>query len=433
MPLDGHTHLVKQGWSGKGTGLRNGAIAKPITVTQKKTLAGIGKDRDEAFPFWDHVFQAAAVSIQVKLHKDSDDESSDSSDSEDGQTPAVEIRRTATGIISNRRPVTGTPALSGATTPSDSQASSSGSITPQLSLMAAAKQQAARRMLYSMFYRGPVIAAEDNDEKQSASKDISANQAGPSTLVPSSSSASASSSNTEKDVEAKKAKKRKGGADEEKREWKRRKHEGDPEQKSRSKGKGKEKATDTPSTAATDSDDDEEQTKESKAARKAAKAERKTPAGGEARAKSGETCTQSGKGGTARGEEKEEGRTRRPFARPASSYSSYPLRRRGRARLGRTDTHGRRRRSRYPKRIEAQEREEGEEGEGQAFELGCVTFREEGWKKGGEVMTSALQPDPSLYFTLVRCSLAQQSTLRLVYNDIYYSRISFYLYINGVE
>lgn len=53
MPLDGHGHLVKQGWSGKGTGLRNGAIAKPITVIQKKTLAGIGKDRDEAFPFWD--------------------------------------------------------------------------------------------------------------------------------------------------------------------------------------------------------------------------------------------------------------------------------------------------------------------------------------------------------------------------------------------
>ena len=91
MPLDGHAHLVAQGWSGKGTGLRSGAIAKPITVIQKKNLGGVGKDRDEAFPFWDQyvcnlrkcllaltssssVFQAASVSIQVKVH-DSDDES----------------------------------------------------------------------------------------------------------------------------------------------------------------------------------------------------------------------------------------------------------------------------------------------------------------------------------------------------------------------
>lgn len=53
MPLDGHSFLVAQGWSGTGSGLRNGAISRPITVAQKKTLSGIGKDRDEAFPFWD--------------------------------------------------------------------------------------------------------------------------------------------------------------------------------------------------------------------------------------------------------------------------------------------------------------------------------------------------------------------------------------------
>ena len=53
MPLDGHAYLVSQGWAGKGSGLRHGAIAKPITLTQKKTLAGVGKDRDEAIPFWD--------------------------------------------------------------------------------------------------------------------------------------------------------------------------------------------------------------------------------------------------------------------------------------------------------------------------------------------------------------------------------------------
>jgi len=53
MPLDGHAFLVNQGWSGTGTGLREGAISRPIAASQKKNLSGIGKDRDEAFPFWD--------------------------------------------------------------------------------------------------------------------------------------------------------------------------------------------------------------------------------------------------------------------------------------------------------------------------------------------------------------------------------------------
>lgn len=53
MPLDGHAFLVNQGWEGAGNGLRNGSISRPIIIPQKRTLAGIGKDRDEAFPFWD--------------------------------------------------------------------------------------------------------------------------------------------------------------------------------------------------------------------------------------------------------------------------------------------------------------------------------------------------------------------------------------------
>jgi hypothetical protein len=53
MPLDGHAYLVSQGWKGKGNGLRRDAINRPVIIAQKKTLAGIGKDRDEAFPFWD--------------------------------------------------------------------------------------------------------------------------------------------------------------------------------------------------------------------------------------------------------------------------------------------------------------------------------------------------------------------------------------------
>ncbi|KAI0352641.1 hypothetical protein OH77DRAFT_1428362 [Trametes cingulata] len=266
MPLDSHHHLVKQGWSGKGTGLRNGAIAKPITVKQKKTLAGIGKDRDEAFPFWDHVFQAAAVSIQLKLHKDSDEESNSESDREGSQTPAVELKRTATGIISNRRPLSGTPALSGATTPSDSQAgSSSGDATPQLGLMAAAKQQAARRMLYAMFYRGPVLAT---DEEESKEKTPSAEEG--TSAQPGCSTASSSASEGK---EHKKSKKRKLDHDEEKPERKRRKREAkEKEGKKSKKAKGKEKAVETSEDTESGSGSEDE---ESRAARKAAKAERK--------------------------------------------------------------------------------------------------------------------------------------------------------------
>lgn len=53
MPLDGYSYLTSYGWTGKGSGLRVGAIDRPITVRQKQNFAGVGKDRDEAFPFWD--------------------------------------------------------------------------------------------------------------------------------------------------------------------------------------------------------------------------------------------------------------------------------------------------------------------------------------------------------------------------------------------
>ena len=53
MPLNGHSYLVGQGWEGHGSGLRKDAISRPLAIPQKKSLAGLGKDRDEAFPFWD--------------------------------------------------------------------------------------------------------------------------------------------------------------------------------------------------------------------------------------------------------------------------------------------------------------------------------------------------------------------------------------------
>jgi len=51
--LDVAGHLTSFGWKGHGTALREGAIARPLLVSQKKSLSGLGKDRDEAFPFWD--------------------------------------------------------------------------------------------------------------------------------------------------------------------------------------------------------------------------------------------------------------------------------------------------------------------------------------------------------------------------------------------
>lgn len=53
MPLNSHSYLVAQGWKGTGKALREGAINRPVIIAQKKTLAGVGRDRDEAFPFWD--------------------------------------------------------------------------------------------------------------------------------------------------------------------------------------------------------------------------------------------------------------------------------------------------------------------------------------------------------------------------------------------
>ncbi|KAI0052699.1 hypothetical protein FA95DRAFT_1553357 [Auriscalpium vulgare] len=153
MPLNGHTHLVKQGWTGTGTGLRPGAMSRPLTIPQKRTLAGVGKDRDEAFPFWDHLYSAAANAIRINVLSDEED-----SDEDDSVTPTTELRRTSTGILSTRRPVAGTPATSGTTTPASAGSDASSS---RLSLMSIAKREAAKRGLYSRFFRGPIIGPDD--------------------------------------------------------------------------------------------------------------------------------------------------------------------------------------------------------------------------------------------------------------------------------
>ncbi|TEB39825.1 hypothetical protein FA13DRAFT_1784494 [Coprinellus micaceus] len=154
MPLDGHSYLVSQGWGGKGKGLRDGAICRPIAVTQKKSLAGLGKDRDEAFPFWDHLFTAAASAIKVHID-DSDDEGSASSgdhgEAKKSRSTSLAFKRTETGILSTRRPVHGISAHDG--------------LFRDLNTFVFLRD-AARRGLYSRFFRGPVLGPDARLEKQ---------------------------------------------------------------------------------------------------------------------------------------------------------------------------------------------------------------------------------------------------------------------------
>jgi len=68
------------------------------------------------------------------------------------------LLRTTTGILSNRRPISGTPITSGSATPSEPESS----FTPRLSLLAMAKRESARRILYARFFKGPILGPDTN-------------------------------------------------------------------------------------------------------------------------------------------------------------------------------------------------------------------------------------------------------------------------------
>ncbi|KAG9128487.1 hypothetical protein FRC07_009711 [Ceratobasidium sp. 392] len=145
--LDGQNHLVKQGWKGAGHPLKAGGRSRPIVIAQKKTLGGIGKDRDESFAFWDHLYDVAAKSIKFKIPAEDAESNGEQGEEVSTQT----FQRTQTGILSNRRP---------STLPTPSSSKSSSPPTPSTSIISQAKQEAARRSLYSRFLRGPVITNE---------------------------------------------------------------------------------------------------------------------------------------------------------------------------------------------------------------------------------------------------------------------------------
>ena len=94
----------------------------------------------------------------------------------------VTLLRTTTGILSNRRPTSGTPITSGSATPSEPECSS----TSRLSLLTMAKRESARRNLYSRFFRGPVLGPDVNPEmvNPSSKSADTPNAAGPSISIP---------------------------------------------------------------------------------------------------------------------------------------------------------------------------------------------------------------------------------------------------------
>lgn len=58
-------YLKGLGWKGPGAGLNDSphARARPVIAAQKKSLSGVGKDRDTAFPWWEIVFANVATKV----------------------------------------------------------------------------------------------------------------------------------------------------------------------------------------------------------------------------------------------------------------------------------------------------------------------------------------------------------------------------------
>ncbi|WRT68142.1 uncharacterized protein IL334_005117 [Kwoniella shivajii] len=192
--FDPAAHLSKHGWKGKGTALKHGHSVRPLAVVQKKTLSGIGKDRDTAVPFWDHIFEATAASLFSSV----------------ASSPS------------------GSPGPS-SWAPPPSQVDSRGRLIPtpievkkKLSINATARagREIARRGLYSKFLRGKVLAFEPDSESEPeeekpevflTAKEESGNQAGPSRSTSPARSPPSESENVDSEpVKAKRKSKGKG-------------------------------------------------------------------------------------------------------------------------------------------------------------------------------------------------------------------------------
>lgn len=59
MPLNTAQYLTKYGWKGHGSpldGEGGRGLKKPLLIPKKRSLSGIGQDRDRAVEWWDDVF-----------------------------------------------------------------------------------------------------------------------------------------------------------------------------------------------------------------------------------------------------------------------------------------------------------------------------------------------------------------------------------------
>lgn len=159
MTIDSHSYLVSRGWKGKGTALQEGGLSRPIVQAQKKDLKGLGKNRDDGFQFWDHVYAAAADAIKIHVEDSEDEDEASRSQvlptlTDPTQSGSNKLSLTQTGILSHRRPIEygeeSRPIFS-ITRHSDTD------------LLTLAKREAAKRELYSRFCRGGIVHQEEEE------------------------------------------------------------------------------------------------------------------------------------------------------------------------------------------------------------------------------------------------------------------------------
>lgn len=134
MPLDGK--------AGKG-------LKKPLAIPQKRTLSGIGKDRDRANEWWNSIFTAGAKNLNI------------------GPVKVSTVTNATAPTKSNPAPPVATiddKAAADSTEPEAKPPKTGWSMGPRsvmMSLSSLAKREHARKTLMSNFVRGEIIASKE--------------------------------------------------------------------------------------------------------------------------------------------------------------------------------------------------------------------------------------------------------------------------------
>lgn len=78
MPIDDFASklLKRYGWTeGTGLGKHRTGITRAIQQSAKENARGVGYESNQFDPWWDKVYNAAAINVQVEGSTSSDDES----------------------------------------------------------------------------------------------------------------------------------------------------------------------------------------------------------------------------------------------------------------------------------------------------------------------------------------------------------------------